>query len=143
MHSMSFCRRWAPPEGQTWRRWSGRTSPARCGVDFLSLAGGLQAAFLTIGTRGRGRFAKALAVVWQVRKVMEKVKKHQGCPDAHIAHQLSWETMEQEVLKFVRAGDTEGLKAFVQKFTEKSNSLLEVGLTARNSSEIPLKDVRV
>ena len=73
---------------------------------------------------------------------MEKVKKQIGCPNAHAAHQSAWYTMEQEVLKFVRAGDTEGLKAFVQKYTE-SNSLLEVGLTARNSSEMPLKDVRV
>ena len=56
---------------------------------------------------------------------MEKVKRKKKLEKADIAHQLSWENMEQKVVKFIREGDAEGLQKFVEEFTTKTNSLLE------------------
>lgn len=58
-------------------------------------------------------------------EVMDKVKKHKGCPEAHTAHQMSWDAMMTKVVGFVQEGDVEGLRKFVEDFTAKSNTLLE------------------
>jgi len=71
---------------------------------------------------------------WQKRtlKVMEQVKKEFGFPDAHIAHQLSWDAMEEKVVKLVREGDERGLQKFVEEFERRCNSLLEDERVKRN-----------
>ena len=68
----------------------------------------------------KGRKRQVTHIIW-----VTVCQEDFGLEKADIAHQLSYDTMMEEVVKFVREGDVVGLKKFVENFEKNSNSVPE------------------